>query len=341
MRHAAWLCCLLLVGTTHAADPPPDLERWLTGDPQDAKVEPQGPALILMGGGKDVDAAFRWWRPKLNGGDVVVLRASGADGYNRYLHAEIGGCDSVETLKVTTRRQADSDWVAERVAQAEGIWIAGGDQWRYVERWRGTKLLAAVQAALERGAVVGGTSAGCAVLGGVVFSAEHGTVKSADALADPFTRRVTLEPALVRFAPLAGVLADTHFGARDRLGRLAAFLAHTRSPAWTRPQSAPGVDPRRPEIDDPARAPATLGLGIGERTAVVITADGQAQVLGKGQVMLVRITAGGAQPGQALDVELEAVPLLPRDRFRLPSGDGHPRTIRRLRARAGELGPLR
>jgi len=340
MRHAVWLCCLLAAGTARAADPPPDLERWLTGNPQDAKVEPLGPAVILMGGGEDVDAAFRWWRPKLAGGDVVVLRASGADGYNRYLHTEIGGCDSVETLKVTTREQADSDWVAERVAQAEGIWIAGGDQWRYVERWRGTKLLAAVQAALERGAVVGGTSAGCAVLGGVVFSAEHGTVKSADALADPFTRRVTLEPALVRFAPLAGVLTDTHFGARDRLGRLAAFLAHTRSPVWTRPPRAPGGDAQPPATDAP-RAPATLGLGIGERTAVVVSADGQAQVLGKGQVMLLRITAGEAQPGQALEAELEAVPLLPRDRFRLPAGDGHPRALRRLRARAGELAPLR
>ncbi|MCA8923546.1 MAG: cyanophycinase, partial [Planctomycetes bacterium] len=305
--------CLLFVLALPclAGDPPPGLERWLVGDPADARVEPQGPAVILMGGGQDVDAAFTWWVPKLNGGDVVVLRVSGADGYNRYLHAGVGGCDSVETLKVTSRALADSAYVAERVAQAEGIWIAGGDQSRYVELWRGTKLQEALALALKRGAVVGGTSAGCALLGGVVFSAQRGTIRSAGALADPFAERVTLEPALVPFAPLQGVLTDTHFSQRERLGRLVAFLARAQTPEWTQPPGAA------------ARLPASLGVGVDERTALAIDAKGQALVLGHGGVSLVWIRGGRARAGQPLACDVEVVRLAVGDRVTLPGGAGH------------------
>ena len=72
----------------------------MTGEDSDAEVTPLGPGLILMGGGGEPDEAFEWWRNLLAAGDVVVLRASGSDGYNDYLFEEIGGVDSVETLLV-------------------------------------------------------------------------------------------------------------------------------------------------------------------------------------------------------------------------------------------------
>jgi hypothetical protein len=66
--------------------PPAGLVHYVTGSDANADVTPTGPGLILMGGGTDVDAAFQWWKPRISGGDVVVLRASGADGYNDYLY---------------------------------------------------------------------------------------------------------------------------------------------------------------------------------------------------------------------------------------------------------------
>ena len=70
--------------------PPAGLRHWVTGEDADAEVTPLGPGLILMGGGGEPDEAFEWWRNLLAAGDVVVLRASGSDGYNDYLFAEIG-----------------------------------------------------------------------------------------------------------------------------------------------------------------------------------------------------------------------------------------------------------
>ncbi len=60
-----------------------------------------------MGGGAEVDAAFTRAAQRAPQGDVLVLRASGADGYQDYLFTEIGGFDSVETLLVDRRALAE------------------------------------------------------------------------------------------------------------------------------------------------------------------------------------------------------------------------------------------
>ena len=267
--------------SARAQDPKPDLVRHFVGDPQDAKVNPCGPALLLMGGGRDVDAAFRWWRPYMAGGDVVVLRTSGGAGYNDYLLNTIGGCDSVETLLVTSRALANDPRVAKSLAGAEAIFLAGGDQATYLAHWRGTAVEKGLRAAWQRRAAIGGTSAGLAVLGQFVFSAEKGTIRSKRALADPHHERLTLGKTLLGAPLLAGVITDTHFSQRERLGRLVTFLARIRS-------------------EGAHQAP--LGLGIDERTALVVGPEGRAAVLGSGRVALVRLLASGVcKRGAPLD----------------------------------------
>jgi len=282
--------------------PPPGLVRWWVGDPSDAEVTPLGPGLVLMGGGPDVDDAFRWARDRASGGDAIVLRASGADGYNSYLYDEIGGFDSVETLRVDTRALADHPWVAQRVADAELVFIAGGDQAVYDAQWRGTAMAAALETAWARGAILGGTSAGLAILGGFVYTAENGTVYSDEALEDPYAWWVTLAPALVSLPALAGVVTDSHFRERDRMGRLVAFVA-------------------RLIADGLASLP--LGLGIDEATALVVDQEGEGVVLGSGAVYLVR--PGGppelCKPGEHLAFrDLELTRLAPGDAVTLPAG---------------------
>lgn len=267
------------------AEPPPperpaELTAWLVGNDADAPVTPAGPGLVLMGGGTDVDAAFTWWAPRVAGGDVVVLRTSGEDGYNDYL---LGfGADSVETMRVDTRALADSDYVAWRVAHAEGVFLAGGDQATYVTAWKGTRLAGALGTVWARGGVVGGTSAGCAVLGEIVFAALQGSVYSDEALGDPYNPYMTMERQFVAFAPVAGVVTDTHFAARDRMGRLVAFMARAAQDGW---------------------ATSPIGLGVDEGTALVVDGSGLGVVLGDGHVYLV--VPGGAPstcaPGQPLD----------------------------------------
>jgi cyanophycinase-like exopeptidase len=108
-----------------------------------------------------VDAAFRWLVRKSGGGDVVVLRASGSDGYNRYIQEM--GADSVESIVVKTPEAARDAFVLEKIRNAEALWIAGGDQWNYVRVWGTSPMREAMQALIDRGVPVGGTSAGLAV----------------------------------------------------------------------------------------------------------------------------------------------------------------------------------
>ena len=239
------------MGDDQEPAPPAALQRWLVGDHADAMVAPLGPAFILMGGGPDVDEAFHWWKPYHAGGDVVVLRASGADGYNDYLHREIGDVDSVETLLVDTRELADSEYVAWRVERAEAIFIAGGDQSKYLSQWRDTALQGALERALQRGAAIGGTSAGCAILGGFIYAANEGTIYSDEALADPYDMRLTLEREFLTTTRLVDVITDTHFYERDRLGRLIAFVARLREDGWSQQRSV--ADPHRHPLRRPSR----------------------------------------------------------------------------------------
>lgn len=246
---------------------PRDLVSYVTGDPADADVTPAGPALLLMGGGQDLDHAFAWWRDVLRGGDVVVLRTSGADGYNAYLYESMGGCDSVETLMVTTRALADSAWVARRIEQAEGVFIAGGDQATYVRAWKGTAVERALHAAWRRGAALGGTSAGAAILGRFSFAALRGSITSSVALRDPYHGDVTLEDGFLRLSFLDGALVDTHFHDRDREGRMLAFLARIVADGWHE---------------------APLGIGIDAETALALGRGGRGRVFGKGAVTIYR-----------------------------------------------------
>ncbi|TKD12203.1 cyanophycinase [Polyangium fumosum] len=246
-------------------EPPAGLEHYVTGNDADADVTPAGPGLILMGGSTDVDAAFTWWKPRIAGGDVVVLRASGADGYNEYLQ-ELSASDSVETMLVTSKELANSDYVKWRVEHAEGIFLAGGDQSDYVTFWRGTALASAIASVWQRGGIVGGTSAGCAVLGEFVFAAHEGSVYSDEALLDPYNVYMTMERDFFAFPPLAGFITDSHFVPRDRMGRLVGFLGRILTDGW---------------------APKAKGIGVDEQTAVVIDAQGKGEVIGEGKVYLV------------------------------------------------------
>ncbi|MBL9211160.1 MAG: cyanophycinase [Opitutaceae bacterium] len=245
-----------------------DYEYFLTGSAADAKPAQTGAGLLLMGGGGDVDAAFRWFVRQAGGGDIVVLRASGGDGYNDYLFSRIGGVDSVETLLFHQRAAADDPRVLAIIRQAEGIWLAGGDQSRYVKYWKDTPVGAALDAHVRAGKPLGGTSAGLAVLGEFSYSAlEPGTLTSPIALQDPYDRRITLERDFLHLARLRGIITDSHFSQRSRLGRSLAFLARLY----------------------PAGRPDRLaGIGVDEKTALAIEADGSARVFtsGNGRVWL-------------------------------------------------------
>lgn len=295
-------------GRPDLAPAPPDAqapETILTvfprrGDAADDRLPAAGPGLLLLGGGPDVDAAFVWARRLIAGarpadarsGDAVVLRASGADGYDEYLYQQ-AGFRSVQTV-LLPRESGPADFAiaAALVERAELVFFAGGDQARYVA-WQSTPLLAAVARVYARGGVVGGTSAGCAILGQFVYDAVAAgsrTIGVRDALSDPFDPGISFSRRVFGFPPLASAITDTHFAARDRMGRLAAFMAR---------QHADGAVTRRPR--------EVLGLGIDEGTALVIDPAGIGRVLRQGDRGSVHILRAGPA-----DTAIAGSPLLYR-----------------------------
>ena len=233
---------------------------WLTGNAADAKPAKTRAGLLLSGGGGDVTAAWKWFVACAGGGDIVVLRAAGADGYNDYIFTKIGGVDSVESIRFNAAPAANDPRVLDIIAKADGIFLAGGDQSKYVTYWKGTAVGALLNAHLRAGKPLGGTSAGLAVLGQYYFSALEDSVTSAAALANPFDRKVTLGRDVIAAPALAGVITDSHFMARQRLGRLVAFVTRL-------------VD------EEKETQPAHLvGLGVDEATAVCVEPDATARV---------------------------------------------------------------
>ena len=106
------------------------------GNKEDVKTKPV-PGIAMMGGGTDIDEAFRWLCKKGDGGDFLILRARGDDDYNSYVN---GLCktNSVATLIIPNREAAMDPAVAEIIRKAEVVFIAGGDQANYIRGWKGT-----------------------------------------------------------------------------------------------------------------------------------------------------------------------------------------------------------
>ena len=75
---------------------------YFTGNTTNITTNPEF-GVCLMGGATEHDNAMRWLLQKANGGDVVVLRSTGSNGYNDYLYATLGvTVNSVETLVITS-----------------------------------------------------------------------------------------------------------------------------------------------------------------------------------------------------------------------------------------------
>ena len=198
------------------------------GNPIDIVTQPTG-GICLMGGGVEDDQAMKWFLNRANGGDVVVLRTSGSDGYNDYFFEDLRvPINSVQTFVCHNRESAYDSLLLEAVKRAEAIWFAGGNQATYVGYWRDTPLDSMISAKVElENLVIGGTSAGMAILGGYYFSARRGSISSAEALLDPIDDRSAIDTAsFINHPLLSKVITDTHFGERDRAGRLAVFMAH-------------------------------------------------------------------------------------------------------------------
>lgn len=299
------LCALFLAGLSPAAAGGRDYGYLITGNPADAKVFPQGGAM-LEGGADDVAQAISWLIRRADGGDIVVLRADEDEG-TQEMFAVPGKVDSVETFSFTSRAPAYDPFILGRIDRADGIFFAGGDQAEYVNFWKHTPVEDAVNRAIRRGVPVGGISAGLAILGQFQFEALHDTVTSAEALKDPYALEVTLGRDFLQVPQLKGIITDSHFTQRGRLGRLLVFMARLVQDGWTG---------------------EAKGIGVDEGTAVLVDDSGAATVTGRNNAVFVRLSRKPlvCRPGEPLTaLDFETVTAAPGQRFNVKTWEGEGR----------------
>jgi cyanophycinase len=235
----------------------------LAASPLLAAEPPVATPLVLIGGGPD-DTGLAAEALSLAGGTSakvgIVSAASSRPQESGPAYQQFFGAFGVSAryVPLPTRESASAPEAVRPLSSSELLFFSGGDQSRLAERIAATPVLGAIQDAWVRGAVVAGTSAG-AMPWGSVFIANG---SSLGAFSVAFDRDAQGNPGLELKSGLRltdNLIVDTHFDARQRLGRLLlAVAAH----------------------------PANSGIGVDEVTAAIVTGD-DVRALGRGAVTIV------------------------------------------------------
>jgi len=201
------VCALVFVigmPTAKPADPPPLDPRGLPGP------------LVIAGGSKlpaDIREAFFALAGKEKA-KIVVIPTAGIDADDDKKTADFTKQwsdlkpASVTILHTRDKKKADDAEFAKPLADATGVWFSGGDQNRLTATYRGTLVEKELKKLHARGAVIGGTSAGAAVMTDLMIAGGTDTAKTADG-----------------FGFLPGFVTDQHFVSRKRQTRLEAVIS--------------------------------------------------------------------------------------------------------------------
>jgi cyanophycinase len=253
--------------------------------------------LFIVGGGSQSDSLVARF-VELAGGRghariAVVPMASSEPaetGQGKATQLREFGADAFVLL--LTRAQAESASTARRLDGVTGIWFTGGDQTRLAPLLTGTPTLAVMKDRYRAGAVIGGTSAGAAVMSDSMLTGnQHPAGDTLGYYGDQFP---TIERGVIEIVPalgfFPGVIVDQHFTRRERHNRLLAAVLER---------------------------PAMLGVGIDESTALEVGPDGIWTVRGASSVVVYdargATLTGARAPLGASDVRLHVLP--PTARF--------------------------
>jgi cyanophycinase len=188
-------------------------------NPPEIAARPPAGSLVLSGGGRIPDSV-RGEFLKLAGAETarLVVIPTGSETFDdtdeRAEHRRLweSFCPAtVDILHTRSRDESNSESFVAPLRQATGVWIAGGRQTLIAASYSGTRVERELHALLERGGVIGGTSAGAACLSRIMLV--RGDVYSVPG-----------------FGLLPGTIVDQHFIKRDRKARLVTAL--TRHPRW-------------------------------------------------------------------------------------------------------------
>ena len=210
-------------------------------------------SLLIVGGAMKDPKIIRRFIELAGGVDapiVLIPTAGGRPEYDAYWPGagsfRTAGARRLTVLHTTDRETADSEHFIEPLKEAQGVWFSGGRQWRLADAYLNTRTHEAIRDVLDRGGVVGGTSAGATIQGEYLVRG------------DTETNTIMMGDHEEGFAFLKGVAIDQHILKRNRQFDLIEVIR------------------ARPDL---------LGIGIDEDTAIVVRGD-VFEVLGQSYVAI-------------------------------------------------------
>jgi cyanophycinase len=215
---------------------------------------PEKGALVIVGGGRVGPEILTRFFDLAGGRDVplvVIPTAAGADSYpddwSGLKMFKDFGVTNITVLHTKDKSVADSEAFVRPLTTAKAVWFPGGRQWRLVDSYLHTRTQREVERVLDRGGVVGGSSAGASILASFMVrgSKENNYIMMASGYEEGF--------GLIK-----GVAIDQHMLTRNRQDDLEEVVA------------------KRPDV---------LGIGIDESTAIVVRGQ-QFEVTGASKVAI-------------------------------------------------------
>lgn len=238
------------------------------GSAQSAKPErpdiamPSGTLLIVGGGDTPLPVQQRFAELATHGGyarvAVFPMASTEYDEEAGEVIEELQRLGVQSDLLLLSEQELDSEEVAQRLAEYTGFWFIGGDQSRLADTLRNTRVLDMLHQRYMDGAVIGGTSAGAAVMSGIMLTGRLKVPDDAMGFEMLNIARGVMDLSY-GFGFITGAIVDQHFMSRARYNRLiSAVLDH----------------------------PLMLGVGIDEETALLVRPDGNWEVLGNNYVKI-------------------------------------------------------
>ncbi len=284
---ASVVACAPAVATTGATTAPASVASV------PATNSARGTLFIVGGGSQSRDLVNQFIT--LAGGPghariaVLPMASAEAASSGKEKADELRGLGADAFVVNVTREEADADSVVRLLNGATGIWFPGGDQSRLTARLQGSAALRAIHDRYRAGAVIGGTSAGAAIMsdsmltGNQFFPGLTSAVDSGASSTRVARRTIEVIPGL---GLLHNAIVDQHFIRRQRENRLLSVIMER---------------------------PALLGVGIDEGTALRVDPDGRWSVLGASAVIVFdarssRITSPTAPRLGALDIHVSVLP---------------------------------
>jgi cyanophycinase len=216
-------------------------------------VAPERGALVIVGGAMQ-DSSIMGRFIELAGGPeapIVIIPSAGAADYydgdypgtRRWRDL---GTRSITVVHTRDRKEADSESFVEPIRKARGVWFPGGRQWRLADTYLGTRTEKELHKLLERGGVIGGSSAGASIQGSYLVRG------------DTETNAIVMGDHEQGFGFLKNVAIDQHLLARNRHFDLIPLIEEN---------------------------PQLLGIGLAEDTAIVVQGN-KFEVMGKSVVAI-------------------------------------------------------